>query len=54
MVSGTNFSSNGTSFEGPSDEEKRTLWVGGIIDRVDEEVLYELFMNVSDIKSIGV
>ena len=31
-----------------SDEEKRTLWVGGISDRVDEETLYELFINVSE------
>ena len=31
-----------------SDEEKRTLWVGGIDSRVDEELLYELMLNVSD------
>ena len=30
-----------------SDEEKRTLWVGGIDSRVDEELLYELMLNVS-------
>ena len=28
-------------------EEKRTLWVGGIDSRVDEEMLYELMLNVS-------
>ena len=32
-----------------SDEEKRTLWVGGIDSRVDEELLYELMLNVSKI-----
>ncbi len=31
----------------PSDEERRTLWVGGISEQVDEELLYELFLNVS-------
>ena len=30
-----------------SDEERRTLWVGGIDSRVDEEMLYELMLNVS-------
>ena len=30
----------------PSDEERRTLWVGGIDSRVDEELLYELMLNV--------
>lgn len=31
----------------PSDEQLRTLWVGGISDQVDEEILFELFLNVS-------
>ena len=30
-----------------SEEQLRTLWVGGISDRVDEETLYELFINAS-------
>ncbi len=36
-----------SSEEGPSEDEKRTLWVGGISEQVDEELLYELFQNVS-------
>ena len=32
---------------GPTSEEKRTLWVGGIPDQVDEEMIFELFLNVS-------
>ncbi len=30
----------------PTDQELQTLWVGGISDRVDEEILFELFQNV--------
>ena len=30
-----------------TEEQLRTLWVGGLSDRVDEETLYELFVNVS-------
>ena len=29
------------------EEQKRTLWVGGIDSQVDEELLYELMLNVS-------
>ena len=32
-----------------TEEQLRTLWVGGISDRVDEETLYELFVNVSNV-----
>lgn len=35
------------SQEDTNTEEKRTLWVGGIDSRVDEEMLYELMLNVS-------
>ena len=28
------------------EEQKRTLWVGGIDSQVDEELLYELMLNV--------
>ena len=35
-----------------TDEQLRTLWVGGISDRVDEETLYELFINVSTVTEI--
>ena len=31
-----------------TEEQLRTLWVGGISDRVDEETLFELFINVSE------
>ena len=37
-----------------SDEEKRTLWVGGIDSRVDEELLYELMLNVSKFALIDI
>lgn len=29
------------------EEQKCTLWVGGLDEKVDEEILYELFQNVS-------
>ena len=29
------------------EEQKRTLWVGNITSEVDEELLYELMLNVS-------
>ncbi len=32
---------------GPSDDQRRTLWVGNIAEKVDEETLYELMINVS-------
>lgn len=37
-----------------SDEEKRTLWVGGIDSRVDEELLYELMLNAGPIVSVTI
>ncbi len=39
--------SSSAAIEDISSEQLRTLWVGGISDRVDEETLYELFINVS-------
>ena len=33
-------------------EQKSTLWVGGISDQVDEEILYELFQNVRGKKHV--
>ena len=38
------------SSEETNTEERRTLWVGGIDSRVDEEMLYELMLNVSNTK----
>ena len=32
-----------------TEEEKCTLWVGGINEQIDEEILYELFINVSPV-----
>jgi len=31
-----------------NDEGERTLWCGNIHDQVTEELLYELFLQVSD------
>ena len=28
-------------------EQRQTLWVGGLNEKVTEEILYELFQNVS-------
>lgn len=28
-------------------EQRQTLWVGGLNEKVTEQILYELFMNVS-------
>ena len=40
-------SSRASPDEELTDEQKRTLWVGGISEKVDEEILFELFNNVS-------
>jgi len=37
-----------------SEEQLRTLWVGGISDRVDEETLYELFINAGPLQSVRI
>ena len=31
------------------EEQLRTLWCGGISDKVDEEILYELFLNAGNL-----
>lgn len=36
-----------------TDEAMRTLWVGGISDKAEEEVLYELFMNAGPLDRIS-
>eukprot|EP00095_Tigriopus_kingsejongensis_P003315 maker-scaffold612_size124412-snap-gene-0.22 protein:Tk03315 transcript:maker-scaffold612_size124412-snap-gene-0.22-mRNA-1 annotation:"rna-binding protein 7" len=38
----------------PSDEQRQTLWVGGLSERVDEEILYELFCNAGPVKSVKI
>ena len=35
-----------------SDEQLRTLWCGNISDKVDEEVLYELFLNAGPLVKV--
>lgn len=37
-----------------TDEERRTLWVGGIDSRVDEELLYELMLNAGPIINVTI
>jgi len=37
-----------------TDEQLRTLWVGGISDRVDEETLFELFINAGPLQSVRI
>jgi len=32
----------------PNDETARTLWCGNLHDKVTEELLYELFLQVCD------
>jgi len=39
---------------GDDDEESRTLWVGNIEDDVDEEILYELFLNSGPVSRVTV
>ena len=34
------------------EEQFRTLWCGGISDKVDEEILYELFLNAGPLERI--
>jgi len=37
------------------DEEKlRTLWCGGISEKVDEEILYELFLNAGPLERVNI
>jgi len=37
-----------------TEEQLRTLWVGGLSDRVDEETLYELFVNAGPLQSVRI
>ena len=34
------------------EEQLRTLWCGGISDKVDEEILYELFQNAGPLERV--
>ena len=33
-----------------SEEDERTLWCGNLSEKVTEELLYELFVQVSNLK----
>jgi len=35
-----------------SDEQMRTLWVGGVSDKAEDEVLYELFQNAGPLQKV--
>merc|ERR1711915_961215 len=34
------------------EEELRTLWCGGVSDKVDDEILYELFLNAGPLERV--
>ena len=36
------------------EEQLRTLWCGGISDKVDEEILYELFLNAGPLEKVTI
>ena len=36
-----------------SDEKLRTLWCGSVSEKVDEEILYELFQNAGPLERIS-
>ena len=36
------------------EEQLRTLWCGGISDKVDEEILYELFLNAGPLEKVSI
>lgn len=45
----------GEGHPGPSEEEKCTLWVGGFDEsKVDQELLYELFINAGPLHSVRI
>ena len=46
MASRQNSFSGGAANEEISDEKRKTLFVMGISEQVDEEILYEMFINV--------
>jgi len=40
--------------EEPDEEQLRTLWCGGLNDKVTEEVLYELFLNAGPLERVTI
>ena len=39
-------------YEDVDEEELRTLWCGGVSDKVDDEILYELFLNAGPLERV--
>jgi len=50
--SSVNSNDSNNSVNDVSDEQLRTLWCGNISDKVDEEVLYELFLNAGPLQKV--
>lgn len=44
----------GPAEEELSEEKKCTLWVGGLSDQIDEEILFELFHNAGPVASVRI
>jgi len=40
--------------EGTTDKELRTLWCGSLSDQVDEEILFELFLNAGPLENVTI
>ena len=36
------------------EEQLRTLWCGGVSEKVDEEILYELFLNAGPLERVTI
>ena len=36
------------------EEQLRTLWCGGVSEKVDEEILYELFLNAGPLERVSI
>lgn len=51
-------SNTGSQFNEPQrevdEEQLKTLWVGGLNEKVDEEILYELFQNAGPLESVKI
>ena len=47
-------SGGGGSGSGVDEEQLRTLWCGGVAEKVDEEILYELFQNAGPLERVTI
>ena len=45
--------SHNSADDNVSDEKLRTLWCGSVSEKVDEEILYELFQNAGPLERIS-